>query len=483
MSATEFIDADAIHDQIDTTEIELDKAAVQSRLEEWTPLLEPTNAIQRFLVERAVELSCELERIGKIARARASHRRRTAPRIEADAAHTEAVSLGNELLFSADEGGGRPGHNWQPTRRPDPSKVPRHPELVVHLLSRTPEGCRWMAREWDGLSTILVGRLTWGTVDERRAIRLLGKTPDLEDNAEVRSLRLAHCIMTGTVPQHLGGLTEEDLGRPVPTFSESRAILQEICGRNAAGLRERAKMLEEIRLHPDERARYEFDPSEAGKQLRRHQSATHRELLRTFAELRTMQRPKSKKSAKNEAIPVEPDPPTPPAPEPIGEIDKSAPAITGMNKSRNGETRRRKHKNKNQNKNKRNSSKRGRGSLTPPPARPKASPLDFGEFRSPSSNKKKRSRYGEETKRPVWVGSAFPSIARPKLISSGSAGAGKTSASATNVDRPLTNEGSDSGEVGRPSPELLNVERLPATNHEGKDLSEWPRGPGEREHR
>jgi hypothetical protein len=113
-----------------------------------------------------------------------------------------------------------------------------------------------------------------------------------------------------------------------------------------------------------------------------------------------------------------------------------------MNRNRKGKTRSRKHKNK------QNPSKAARGSLTPPPARPKASPLNFGEFKRPSKDKKKRSRYGEETKRPVWGGSAFPSISRPKLSSAASVEAGKTSPNAPNDERSALNE------ARKPAPDL-----------------------------
>jgi hypothetical protein len=91
-----------------------------------------------------------------------------------------------------------------------------------------------------------------------------------------------------SLPPHLGDkLTEEMLGRPVPTRDESADVLLQICEREANRLLELAATHEEadadtLHLH--------FDGTAEGKELRRRQSSAHREMMRTLDALGKMQK-------------------------------------------------------------------------------------------------------------------------------------------------------------------------------------------------
>ena len=168
-----------------------------------------------------------------------------------------------------------------------------------------------MADRWGDLSAILDEKLTWGTADARRAIRLLGKDPGTEeDDAELRTLHLAISVSNSKLPQHLGEFSEEKLGRPVPSLADAKVILQDFCGQAADRLLARAIELESA-ITPEvaeaEGKRHGFDATDEGKELRRSQSTLRREMMKSLETLMKLQKhplPEPKIDA--------PEPPTPP---------------------------------------------------------------------------------------------------------------------------------------------------------------------------
>ena len=162
----------------------------------------------------------------------------------------------------------------------------------MHRLKASAEGCRWLITKWVELDEIFDERLLWGPEDERLAILLLGKTPDLEDNAEIRELRLASSVMTGIKPQHVASLTEENVGRPVPSREQARDHVRVICRRNIDRLRALASVREEtLRMDAElDRLRFAFDGTDDGKELERRQSTRRRELLKMIETLTKLQK-------------------------------------------------------------------------------------------------------------------------------------------------------------------------------------------------
>jgi hypothetical protein len=171
------------------------------------------------------------------------------------------------------------------------------PELAVHLLESSAAGCRWMAGHWVDLSAILDERPAWRPADERKAIRLLGKSPDAEDDAEIRALRLAIKVLKQSPHPHIGPLmvppTEKTAGRPVPTKAEAKAKLQAICARVIERLRDLAARREAQATLPnaaEETLRHGFDESKEAKELRRRKSTAYREMLKALEMLMKLQK-------------------------------------------------------------------------------------------------------------------------------------------------------------------------------------------------
>ena len=261
-----------------------------SRLADWNRDLKPQNSVQAFLVIHAVAASLKLDDLREIEAANIAHNKHAVPEDQRIKLAENACKLGHELIDPAtdtwlDRNEYRPGHiKYHPDRTP-----PRPPDLVVMLLEATAEGCRWLAGCWSELLELLDEKLTWGTGDERKAIRLLGKDSEMqEDNADVRTLRLAIAAANEQYIPQIGPMTEENLGRPVPTKSETKDMLREICNRQIGRLR----TLESIReqSQADNAARYNFDASAAGKELRRNQAATYREMMKSLEQVTEMQK-------------------------------------------------------------------------------------------------------------------------------------------------------------------------------------------------
>ena len=235
----------------------------------------------RPIWSHAVACSIKLDDLREVEAARVARQKRVAPEEERIQRITDASNLGHELIDPATEAWlernmYRPG---DPRYRPDP-RPPRNPDLLVTLLEATAKGCDWLADRWAELLELLDEKLTWGTNDEYKAIRLLGKLPEAEDNADVRSLRLAISVANNFTPQHIGELTEENLGRPVPTRGETKEMLREICNRHIARLRTVAAECGKGR--EDESAQHNFDATPAGKEVRRENARTYRELTKAL---------------------------------------------------------------------------------------------------------------------------------------------------------------------------------------------------------
>lgn len=277
---------------VDPATPEPEAETLTQRVAAWTRDLGPRNSVEAYLVGQSAGISLDLDRLTKVIAARDAHQARTAPALEAERAEAATIALGRELLDPAADEWVRQNPQW--TGKPHDPNGYRPPEVVAFLLRGTPGGCRWMAGHWDDLATILDDNLNWGTADTRRAVRLLGKEPDSgEDNPEVRALQLAIHVSNSQVPQHLGELTEAKLGRPVPTLDAAKEMLRDLCRSHAARLRSKAIELESA-VTPEvaaiEAARFGFDLTEGGKELRRSQSTLRRELLKSIETLMKMQK-------------------------------------------------------------------------------------------------------------------------------------------------------------------------------------------------
>ena len=268
--------------------------AVQERIAAWEYDLKPRNHVEQFLARQAASLSIDIERDDQVIAARTAYQARVGPEIEAAELEAQAIKIGQELLVQAtDEWVARHRYAQSYDRAKGKNEPPLTPaELSVHRLQSTAQGCRWLIEKWGELIEILDEKLVWGPADERRAILFLGKTPDDEDNAEIRELRLASAVMTGIKPQHIASLTEENVGRPIPSREEAQDLVKAICRRKIERLEILASVREEIfGLDPERnRLRFAFDGSVVGKELRRQQSTRRREFMKTLETLTKMQK-------------------------------------------------------------------------------------------------------------------------------------------------------------------------------------------------
>jgi hypothetical protein len=259
-----------------------------NRIDAWVQELKPRGVIQTFLAVQAAGLSIKLEELRAVEAARTAHHRRTAAEAERRRRKAEAIVLGHELVDPALIVRIKRDQTLAQRRRGPLDPAPRGPELLIHLLEATAEGCRWLADSWSQLRALIDERVAWGTDDEHQAIRLSGKTPDMEDDADVRNLRLAVCVANVRTPHHLSELTEESIGRPVPTVSQAREMLREICTRNLDRLG--ALAAERDAAEGDDDTRHGFDGTAMGKDLRREQAASHRRLMQSLEQLAKLQK-------------------------------------------------------------------------------------------------------------------------------------------------------------------------------------------------
>ena len=267
---------------------------LKQRVAAWEHDLRPRNRIEQFLAKQVASISIEIERDERVAAVRTAYQARVGPEIEAREREDQAIRIGQELLYQAsDEWLSRnryPSAHDRARAKKGPTPVPA--ELGVHRLKSTAEGCRWLIERWVELMEIFDERLVWGPADELKAILLLGKTPDDEDNAEIRELRLASSVMTGIKPSHIAALTEENVGRPIPSREEASDLVKAICKRTIDRLQALASVRDELfRIDPDQdRLRFAFDGGDVGKELNRRLSTRRREFLKMLEALTKQQK-------------------------------------------------------------------------------------------------------------------------------------------------------------------------------------------------
>ena len=292
-----------------------DPEAYQHRLDAWVDKFGPRDAVEHYLVERAVHVSWQLDRADRAEAAR------LADEIAAEAAQLaeDVATLGAEL-FRHPAGPDR--------RRPRPTTMGRAdaPLLAVRPGAspatrpgwsppwRPPRwaatGCGGSGPSWGRSST--QGR-KWKPTDRLRAIRLMGQQPlDVVADDQVMSIYLAcHAMDPGgpdVFAEPLGDLRRPEMEasreRQAARFAAARA---ERAPRNpadgraalraivAAGLA-RAETLREVRAaaeaaeHGGHRGAAVVRGQGTVEWLHKHQVTCSRALFRTFDEFRKVRR-------------------------------------------------------------------------------------------------------------------------------------------------------------------------------------------------
>jgi hypothetical protein len=157
-----------------------DANAYQARLDGWTDSFQPRNAAELYLVERAVQVSWQLDRIDRIEVAHFA-----AAVDKEDVNQAMDVAQTGAALFHVSGGTIWLYPEPLPTDDADRPVVstpltaddPRHPARLVVKLESSSEGCQWMLDRWAELRAVLDDGRNWQPADRLRAIRLLGQQP------------------------------------------------------------------------------------------------------------------------------------------------------------------------------------------------------------------------------------------------------------------------------------------------------------------
>ncbi len=131
-----------------------DPEVLQHRIDTWTADLAPRNDVEQYLVDRAVQVSWQLDRADRAETARLASIIRTSPEDETRRQQDEALVLGRRLFW--DRRGPLELYPHYPIRdqllgerKPRTSfsglaDDPDDPAQLVLQLESTPAGCRWL---------------------------------------------------------------------------------------------------------------------------------------------------------------------------------------------------------------------------------------------------------------------------------------------------------------------------------------------------
>ena len=300
-----------------------DESILKNRLDSWTVSLEPRDEVERYLVERAVNVSIQLDRADRAWAARLDAERIAGRSGSTNAQADEVVRLGRRLFwdprgpialypFFDPMIGDPPRCSWMP-EIDDPLDPPR----LVGQLESSALGCAWLLDRWRELRELLEDDLAWQAPDRFRAIRLLGRQPlhAPEDDRVLTIYLASHAIDPTpewpTKPDaaidspFADALIELDagervrfLGRIAGRLPRFPATMDAAAGRTCLIelVTEQENRLEEIlaahieRETAAEAMRGNFDETDLGERLRRHQVWCNRTILRILEILRRRHR-------------------------------------------------------------------------------------------------------------------------------------------------------------------------------------------------
>ena len=290
-----------------------DGGAFRARLDAWTVSLEPRDDLERYLVERAVNVSWQLDRADRAWAARLKADLLSSGSAQALAQADEVLVLGRRLFW--DPRGPVELYPQFKATIGDPMRVswsqdiedPDEPARLVNRLEGTTLGCAWLLDRWNELGDLLEDGLKWQAPDRFKATRLLGKQP-LEpiDDLQVRWIHLCVSAMDPECEGEFGDLSTEldsaewkrfverlearDAWREKPEEAEvARAALLELVSEQEERLETllAAHLERESAADPDALG---FQDTAEGERLRRYQMACNRTLLRILETLRKRHR-------------------------------------------------------------------------------------------------------------------------------------------------------------------------------------------------
>ncbi|MHB1560575.1 MAG: hypothetical protein ACYC61_24245, partial [Isosphaeraceae bacterium] len=300
-----------------------DASILKNRLESWTITLEPRDDVERYLVERAVNVSIQLDRADRAWAARLEVDRLAGGSGSIDARADEVVRLGRRLFW--DPRGPAALYPFFETMLGDPPRCswmpevddPLDPARLVGQLESSALGCAWLLDRWRELRELLEDGLVWQAPDRFKAIRLLGRQPlHAPEDDRVLMIYLASRAIDPTpewpakpdsaidspfadiLIELQAGERVRFLGRIAGRLARFPATMDAESGRSCLIelVTEQENRLEEIlaahieREAAAEQMRGNFDETDLGERLRRHQVSCNRTILRILEILRRRHR-------------------------------------------------------------------------------------------------------------------------------------------------------------------------------------------------
>jgi hypothetical protein len=295
-----------------------DVAKFHSELHGWLDTFRPRTPVERYQVERAHQLSWQLDRLWRANTARISVRILTHRADQQKSEHDEAADLGRRLLWDprghltlyphSDEPAGPVPVYW--SENPDD---PNDPDCLVGRLEATRAGCRWLKERWDELRATVDRQLGWSAPERFKAFRLLGKQPlDALCNNELATIMQACHVLDpeagdpyddvwhDLLPAQAGPAKDRLRARGIERLrpadgAAARQALIGIVDREATRLTALARRHRRRSVIEAEYAanRLAFDDTPGGQRLHRFESSCQRVMFRmidTFLQARREER-------------------------------------------------------------------------------------------------------------------------------------------------------------------------------------------------
>ena len=280
-----------------------DPEILQTVVDGWIDALQPADAAEAALVERAAMADWRLKRCVRAERARLAARVRHAATEHDFARFQRAEELGLQLMYD-------------PLNRcivppVDPDTLRRlavwrqnNPAVIVRRLESFSEGVAWMINRWERLGGILAREGFWHYPEKYEAIRLMGLRPDDALNDEIVGKITLACRVLHPEPWDVTADIQQAAlgceGRPIyavraqwlETLAPKSAEialnqLWEIIEKEVIRLRALKEPLAELAAldRRDAEDRAMFDDSKEAALAMRYESARDRELRRSLTDL------------------------------------------------------------------------------------------------------------------------------------------------------------------------------------------------------
>ena len=298
-----------------------DPDAFRAHRDAWTAELQPRGQVERQLVDRAVHVSWQLQRVDRAQAARLASEAQAAARgwppssptrssrWAAASSGTRSARCRSTLTWAR---GSASCSSASPGPRRSTTPTSRRGSSTGSRARRS--AAPWLLDRWGELRQRLETGGNWQPPERLKAIRLLGRQPmDAPQDDRVMMIYLACWAMDPTGPHGFADLVNElqpaELKLWIDRLDDRRAMSRRPASPEAgeeevlkiiAAEEERLEEVLELHLERDEAGGLEpllFDDSESGERLRRYQLACNRTLLRILDTLERRQRARGKARA------------------------------------------------------------------------------------------------------------------------------------------------------------------------------------------